>query len=86
MTKAAEQVLQQAMALKPSERIELAERLFESADDASRISTDPDYVAAWDAEIKRRIEQHQRGEAKTYSAEEALRMIEQGSVPDDLDG
>ena len=56
MTKTAEQVLQQAMALQPADRIELAERLLEAGGESTEVSDDPEYLAAWEAEINRRLE------------------------------
>jgi len=52
MTKRAEQILEQAKSLTVAERAELADQLLESIGPSS----DPGYLAAWEAEIKQRID------------------------------
>ena len=75
MTKAAEQVLSDAMALNDSERAELAARLIETLD----AGLDSDYARAWDAEIESRIRELDQGRARAIPWDEARRMIRQGA-------
>jgi putative addiction module component (TIGR02574 family) len=65
MTK--EQILEHAMALEPRQREELAEELLLSVDEI----LDPE----WAAEIKRRIAQIDRGEAKLVPADEVFATL-----------
>jgi putative addiction module component (TIGR02574 family) len=71
MTKSAKQVLEQAMALDLDDRAELVEQL----SDTLEPSTDPEYVAAWEAELRRRIDAHESGESKGIPWEEARKQI-----------
>ena len=57
-----------ARLLSPEERARLAEAMTESLRDA----TPSDVEAAWEAEIKRRIEAYERGEATLIPAEEVF--------------
>ncbi len=66
-----ETVLSQALELDEEERQLLAIRLEASLGEAK----DPGYDAAWEAEIKRRIEELDRGEADEVDWDEALKFI-----------
>lgn len=79
MTKSAENILEQAMALEPDDRMELVDKLSESLE----ISTDPQYIAEWEAEIARRIEQVERGEVTPIPWREAIKQL--GSDKDDAE-
>lgn len=61
-----ESVLSQALELDADERQLLAMRLEMSLEEAG----DPGYDAAWEAEIKRRVEEVERGEADEMEWEE----------------
>ena len=74
MTKAAQSIFEQAMALEYEERAELVEMLSGSLE----LSTDPEYVAAWDAEIKRRIDEVEAGTAKLIPVDEFLKHLREG--------
>ena len=74
MTKLAEQIFEQAKSLSIEEREELAARLMESVG----VSTDPEYLRAWDAELARRIDNIDSGRTKLIPADEALQRIRQG--------
>jgi putative addiction module component (TIGR02574 family) len=74
MTKAAKQVLSDAMALDDSERAELAARLLDTLD----ASVDEDYVPAWEAEITQRVRELDKGTVKGIPWEKARAMIRQG--------
>ena len=52
MTENADRVKQEVLLLPEADRAELARFLIESLDD----SDDPDVEAAWDAELRRRVE------------------------------
>jgi putative addiction module component (TIGR02574 family) len=65
------QILVEAMALAPDEKVELAERLLASASDTEDDSLSPE----WIAEIRRRIEAVDRGEMPTYPAEEVFERL-----------
>jgi len=66
---------QQARMLKPRERAQLAETMLDSL----RNSTPSEVEMAWQQEIAERVAAYERGELKTYSAEdvfaEANRMV-----------
>jgi len=57
-----------ARLLGPEERARLAEAMTESLRDA----LPPDVEAEWEAEIKRRVEAYERGEATLIPAEEVF--------------
>jgi putative addiction module component (TIGR02574 family) len=68
MTDKARILIDQARALSPEERIEIAEALV-----ASVVGTpDGDVEAAWDAEIEARISALDRGEVALLDADEVL--------------
>jgi putative addiction module component (TIGR02574 family) len=71
MTRAAEKILAEAMALEPDERLALAETLLESA----APSSDPQYVAAWESEIDRRLAEYQRGDADVATWEDVRKRL-----------
>ena len=75
MTKAAEQLLSDAMALDDLERAELAARLLETLDPIA----DSDYARAWEAEIESRIRELDQGTAKAIPWEQARKIIRQGA-------
>lgn len=54
--------------LAPEERARLVELLLESLHEPPLAEIE----AAWDAEIKRRVEAFERGEVQTYSAEDVF--------------
>ena len=54
--------------LAPEERARLVELLLESLHEPPLAAIE----AAWDAEIKRRVEAFERGEVQTYAAEEVF--------------
>jgi putative addiction module component (TIGR02574 family) len=74
MTTNAERILAEAMALDSWERNEIAERLLGSIEP----STDAGYIAAWDEEIGRRVQDLESGAVKTVSWEEAIANIRRG--------
>ena len=74
MTKAAEQVLAQALTLSDDERAELAARLLETLDPA----IDADYVSAWETEIGKRFDELQSGKVKPVPWEQAREVIRRG--------
>ena len=78
MTTNAQRILTEAMALDPDERNEIAEQLLGSVEP----STDPAYMAAWETEIRRRIDDVDAGRVTMIPADRALEMI-RGAVPDD---
>ncbi len=65
-------VLAEALKLPADERVELAERLFESLEAEA---DDPEHIAAWTQVIDRRIEEVRAGKAKLVDASDALRMV-----------
>jgi putative addiction module component (TIGR02574 family) len=64
-------IINQALQLSESERLELAEALYESLEGPA----DQDTAQAWDDEIARRVKELDAGRAKTYSWEEARKRI-----------
>lgn len=63
-----ERLFEEAMALDPREREQLADRIWRSLDDATRADVD----AAWLDEIRRRIAAADRGEIDSIPASEAF--------------
>jgi putative addiction module component (TIGR02574 family) len=63
MTTAADQLLPTLLQLPSEDRGELAARLLGSLDDPA----DPDAEAAWDAEIRDRVEEVKQGRVKPVS-------------------
>ena len=72
MSKAATDVLADALRLEPDARAEVAAELLASLDGP----TDPDAEAAWDAEIERRIEAIVAGTIRLEPWSEMKRRIE----------
>ena len=70
MTVSAEQVLADALGLPPSERAEVAERLFSSLD----ISSD-ELDRLWAQEADSRIDAYESGKIKTISARQIFKKI-----------
>jgi putative addiction module component (TIGR02574 family) len=62
------EILAAALALEPSERIALSVELLESLEAVE----DDDVATAWEAEVDRRVDELERGEAETLSAEEVF--------------
>jgi putative addiction module component (TIGR02574 family) len=73
MTKAAEDVLHDAMALPLGQRAELAAELLASLDGEPEEAVE----AAWAAEVNRRVELIRRGEAKGRPWEQVRADLEQ---------
>ena len=71
MSRAAEEVLEAAMALTEEERAEVAERLQESV---SPFAT-PEIAAAWKKEIARRIQEADEGTVPSVPEEEVDRRL-----------
>ena len=69
-----EHVIEAALKLPEKDRLEIAERLYESLDDSVGAEEDE----AWDREIRRRIKLVEAGKAKFLTWEEALRIITEG--------
>jgi putative addiction module component (TIGR02574 family) len=72
MTARAEQVLNEALSLAPSERAQLAERLFSSLD----ISQE-EIDRLWAQEADSRIDAYNRGDIKAVSANDVFKNISQ---------
>lgn len=66
---AKDSVIEAALKLSEEERLEVAERMYES------MGRDADYDQGWDAEIQRRIKSIEDGTAKLVPWEEARRRI-----------
>ncbi len=81
MTKAAENIFRQVLALNDEDRADLLDQL-----SLLEPSSDPEYVAAWKAEIKSRIDEIDSGRCKMIPADEAMRMIEKGMDDDGQTG
>ena len=65
------EILAAALTLEPSERIALSVELLESVE-AVDDDVQADVQAAWETEAERRVEEIERGEAETVSAEEVF--------------
>lgn len=68
-----QQLLDEAMALPPEERAELAEKLLESLDAADQKEID----AAWAEEAQRRLGAVETGQMGTLPAQEAFRRLKE---------
>lgn len=75
MTQATEKVLSDAMRLSEAERAELAGRLLETLEPEEGLCTAEEQAASWEAEIKRRMDQLDRGDIKAIPREEAMKLI-----------
>lgn len=73
MNTAARELYDQALRLSDSERAELAAWLIESLD----ADADRDAEAAWEAEIRRRVESIDRGEVELIPWDAVLREMRQ---------
>jgi len=62
------EVEQQARTLSPEERARLAEVLLESLQDGALLEIE----AAWQQEIEERVAAYDRGEVRTYAADEVF--------------
>ncbi len=71
MTTQADDILQTALSLAPAERAEIAASLIASLDPQASEEID----AAWADEIKRRIDQIDRGEVQLVPADDVLRSM-----------
>ena len=71
MTENAERVKQEVLQLPEAGRAELARFLIESLDD----SEDPDVEAAWDEELRRRVERIEQGKSRLRAAHQVLAEI-----------
>ena len=71
MSELAEKLIQQALGLPAEDRAELARVLIDSLDE----SDDKDVEAAWDAELRRRVERVEQGKSHLLPAQEALAEI-----------
>lgn len=80
MSQAAEQLLEAAMALPEVERAHLASALWESIADERDLVLSPE----WQAEIRRRIEESDRGEGVSLTEEEVEQRLRDryGPLPD----
>ena len=67
-------VIEAALKLSEEERVEVAERLYESVEKWG----DPEADEAWDREIKRRLRLVEEGKATFLTWEETLRVITEG--------
>lgn len=65
-----EELSHKARALSPEERVRLAEELLATVQEI-----DPGVEAAWDEEIKRRLEEIDSGKAKLIPAEEVFAEV-----------
>lgn len=74
MTSTAKKLLEDALRLPDRNRAELATSLSESLDPEA----DPDAEAAWSAEIRRRLQDHDNGSVATIPWTEARRIILEG--------
>ena len=70
MTARAEQVLSEALSLAPSERAQLAERLFSSLDISQK-----ELDRLWAQEADSRIDAYDRGDIKAVSANDVFKNI-----------
>ncbi len=67
----AEQILQSALTLQPNERAEIAATLLRSLDDQTKDVLGPE----WAEEIKRRIEEIDKGEVQLIPWEDVIRSL-----------
>jgi putative addiction module component (TIGR02574 family) len=77
MTKTAEQLLEQALALEPADRAAIVDELMDTLEP----STNAEYVSRWTQEIQSRIEDHESGKVKAASWDEARTRIFGNSDP-----
>ena len=72
LTPQVSELLQKALALSSEERGQLIDRLVESLDDEP---AEEGVEAAWDEEIKRRVDDIRSGRVKTIPGEQVLRRL-----------
>ncbi|HSJ99916.1 MAG TPA: addiction module protein [Kofleriaceae bacterium] len=73
---AVEKVLQEALALPREDRARLLEALHESLEpEDEQTLTEPEWEAAWTAEIDRRLRDFDEGRAKSIPYEQAMAQI-----------
>jgi putative addiction module component (TIGR02574 family) len=70
MSDLVDELSRKARALPPEERVRLAEELLATVQEV-----DPEVEAAWDEEIRRRIEEIDSGKAKLIPAEEVFAEV-----------
>ncbi|WP_457337148.1 addiction module protein [Rhizobacter sp. P5_C2] len=63
-----EELAQRGLALSLEDRARLAERLLDSLQEPALAAIE----AAWDEEIERRVEAYERGEVRTFEAEDVF--------------
>ena len=71
MTAKADEALSIALDLPPEERAAIIDKLLRSLDEP-----DPQIMAAWMDEAKRRMEAYDRGEIESYSEEDVLAELD----------
>lgn len=74
MTQKSQVVLEEALKLTACERAEMAEQLIASLDE----EPDSDVEQAWQEEVRRRLQQIERGEVKAIPWEEVQRRLRHG--------
>lgn len=73
MSLVVERYLSELLQLSPAERGDLAARLLDSLEETDQV--DADYEAAWEEEIRMRIEDVLTGRVQAVPLEEALKQI-----------
>ncbi|HSV12888.1 MAG TPA: addiction module protein [Tepidisphaeraceae bacterium] len=73
MTKSAQQILKQAMALDDEDRAELVDELLGTLEPR----VDQEYVTAWEKEISSRIADFESGKAKGIPWEDVLKQLDE---------
>lgn len=71
MTTQVKELTKQALALKPAERVELAETLMASVEGFAT----PEIAAAWDEEIERRIKNFEEGRTQGVPSAEVFSKV-----------
>lgn len=79
MAKAVEEVLAAVMALDDQGQARIYQKLREKIE----ISTDPEYVQAWEAEIRARLKEIDSGDAEMLPWDDALKMIKRDGAGGD---
>lgn len=84
MAEAAMKILSAAMKLSVQERVQVAEKLLESADvEGYEEDSEASIHAAWADEIHRRSRELQDGSVRGLSVEEARSIVASGTADDD---
>jgi putative addiction module component (TIGR02574 family) len=73
MNRTLDQIAEEAMTLSTEERVELADRLWASLDEAQRA----EYDRAWAEEVERRVDEVNAGTVHTIPASEVFAEMEQ---------